>query len=75
MHATTVAALTAESVPDRTRAGRDLGVMNLAVALPQSLAPAAAAVVLAGGLPLSVVFALAGVAALASGATLLRPRC
>lgn len=75
VHATTVAALTAESVPDRTRAGRDLGVMNLAVALPQSLAPAAAAVVLAGGLPLSVVFALAGVAALASGATLLRPRC
>lgn len=73
-HASTVAALTAESVPDRSRAGRDLGVMNMAVALPQSLAPAGAAVLLAAGLPLSAVFAVATLAGLASGVTLLSGR-
>lgn len=73
-HATTVAALTAESVPDRSRAGRDLGVMNMAVAVPQSLAPAGAAVLLALGLPLSAVFAAAAATALAAGLTLLLRR-
>ncbi len=71
VHATTVAALTAESVPDRSRAGRDLGVMNMAVAVPQSLAPAGAAVLLAAGLPLSAVFAAAAGTALAAALTLL----
>lgn len=70
LHATTVAAMTAEILPDRARAGRDLGVMNMAIALPQSLAPASAAVLLGLGLPLSAVFLAASVAALASAAVL-----
>lgn len=72
LHATTVAALTAERLPDPSQAGRDLGVMNMAVALPQSLAPAGAAVLLAAGLPLSAVFAGATGAALAAAAVLTR---
>lgn len=70
LHATTVAALTAESLPDRSQAGRDLGVMNVAVALPQSLAPAGAAVLLASGLPLSAVFAAAAAVVLFAGLVL-----
>jgi hypothetical protein len=75
VHATTVAAMTAESLPDRALAGRDLGVMNVAVAAPQSLAPASAAVLLALGMPLSAVFLAAAVAALGAAAVLaLSPR-
>lgn len=70
VHGTTVAAMTAESLPDRTRAGRDLGVMNMAVAAPQSLAPACAAVILALGLSLSAVFAMAGLAGIAAALVL-----
>jgi len=70
LHATTVAAMTAEILPDRAAAGRDLGVMNMAVALPQSLAPAAAAVLLGLGLPLGAVFLAASVAALIAAAVL-----
>lgn len=70
VHATTVAAMTAENLPDRLRAGRDLGVMNIAVAMPQSLAPACAAVLLAAGLPLSAVFITAAATALAAGLVL-----
>lgn len=70
LHATTVAAMTAEILPDRAMAGRDLGVMNMAIALPQSLAPAAAAVLLGLGLPLTMVFMAASVAALAAAAVL-----
>ena len=70
LHATTVAAMTAEILPDRAMAGRDLGVMNMAIALPQSLAPAAAAVLLGLGLPLTTVFVAASVAALTAAAVL-----
>ncbi len=70
LHATTVAAMTAEILPDRAMAGRDLGVMNMAIALPQSLAPAAAAVLLGLGLPLSAVFLAASLAALTAAAVL-----
>lgn len=70
VHATTVAAMTAESLPDRALAGRDLGVMNIAVAAPQSLAPASAAVLLALGLPLSAVFLAAALAALGAAGVL-----
>lgn len=69
-HGTAVAAMTAESLPYRTRAGRDLGVMNIAVAAPQSLAPACAALLLALGLPLSAVFVAAGLAAIAAALVL-----
>lgn len=64
LHATVVAAMTAELLPDPDKAGRDLGVMNMAVALPQSLAPAGAAALLALGLSLTTVFGAAAVAAL-----------
>lgn len=70
VHGTTVAAMTAESLPDRTRAGQDLGVMNMAVAAPQSLAPACAAMLLALGLPLSAVFAAASLAAVTAALVL-----
>ncbi|WP_298745247.1 MFS transporter [uncultured Brevundimonas sp.] len=70
LHATTVAAMTAEILPDRATAGRDLGVMNMAIALPQSLAPASAAVLLGLGLPLTAVFLAASVAALIAAAVL-----
>lgn len=70
LHATTVAAMTAEILPDRSAAGRDLGVMNMAIALPQSLAPASAAVLLGLGLPLTAVFLAASVAALVAAAVL-----
>lgn len=70
VHATSVAAMTAENLPDPKRAGRDLGVMNMAVAAPQSLAPACAAVLLALGLPLSAVFVAAGLAAIAAALVL-----
>lgn len=70
LHATTVAAMTAEILPDRAAAGRDLGVMNMAVALPQSLAPACAAVLLGAGLPLAAVFLAASTAALIAAAVL-----
>lgn len=74
LHATTVAAMTAEILPDRGMAGRDLGVMNLAVALPQSLAPAAAAGLLGLGLPLAAVFLAASIAALIAAGVLVPPR-
>ncbi|HZW16854.1 MAG TPA: MFS transporter [Brevundimonas sp.] len=70
VHATTVAAMTAEILPDRATAGRDLGVMNMAIALPQSLAPASAAILLGLGLPLTAVFMAASVAALTAAAVL-----
>lgn len=70
LHATTVAAMTAEILPNRAMAGRDLGVMNMAIALPQSLAPAAAAVLLGLGLPLTAVFLAASLAALTAAAVL-----
>ncbi|HYD26787.1 MFS transporter [Brevundimonas sp.] len=70
LHATPVAAMTAEILPDRAAAGRDLGVMNMAVALPQSLAPASAAVLLGLGLPLTAVFLAASVAALIAACVL-----
>lgn len=73
VHATTVAAMTAESLPDHSQAGRDLGVMNMAVALPQSIAPAGAAVLLASGLSLSAVFIAATLAALAAALILTLP--
>lgn len=63
VHAAAVAAMTAEILPDRSRAGQDLGVMNIAVALPQSLAPGAAVLMILLGAPLPVVFIVAGAVA------------
>lgn len=72
VHAGSVSAMNAEILPDPVHAGRDLGLMNLAIALPQGLAPALAAALLAAGLPLATVFGLAGLGVLVS-ATLLAP--
>ena len=71
VHAGAVSAMNAEILPDPAHAGRDLGLMNLAIALPQGLAPALAATVLAAGLPLARVFGLAGVGVLVAAAFLI----
>lgn len=63
VHAASVAAMTAEILPDPGRAGRDLGVMNMAVALPQGLAPGCAALMMILGTALPVVFVVAGAVA------------
>lgn len=70
VHAATVAAMTAEILPDREQAGRDLGMMNIAVALPQSLAPATAAGLIAVGADLSSVFVAAALACALAGLAL-----
>lgn len=71
VHAGSVSAMNAEILPDPAHAGRDLGLMNLAIALPQGLAPALAATVLAAGLPLARVFGSAGVGVLVAAAFLI----
>ena len=70
LHATAVAAMTAQILPDPDKSGRDLGVMNIAVALPQGLAPACAIAILGLGSSLTSVFAAASVAAFAGSAIL-----
>ncbi len=70
VHAGSVSAMTAEILPDPVHAGRDLGLMNLAIALPQGVAPAVAAIVLTAGMPLTTVFGLAGLGVIAAAAIL-----
>lgn len=54
-------ALVADVLPDRDNAAKDLGVFNIASALPQSIAPAIAPTILAlGGGDYSVLFIVAG---------------
>lgn len=74
LHATAVAAMTAQILPDPQKSGRDLGVMNMAVALPQGLAPACAIALLSVGFSLSSVFAAASGAALLASAILMLMR-
>lgn len=74
LHATAVAAMTAQILPDPQKSGRDLGVMNIAVALPQGLAPACAVALLSVGFSLSSVFAAASGAALLASAILMLMR-
>ena len=58
-------ALVADVLPDDANAAKDLGVLNIAGALPFSLAPATAPLVLAiGGGSYQVLYAVAGVCAL-----------
>lgn len=70
LHATTVAAMTAEILKDPEGNGRDLGIMNMAVALPQSVAPALAAVLFGLGLSIGWIFAAAAAAAILSAIVL-----
>jgi MFS family permease len=68
-------ALVADVLPDVDNAGKDLGVLNIAGALPFSLAPAMAPLVLAIGLgSYQVLYAVAGVCALLGAAAILPVR-
>ena len=65
-------ALVADVLPDPDSAAKDLGVLNIAGALPFSLAPAMAPLVLAiGAGSYQVLYAVAGVCALAGAAAIL----
>ena len=68
-------ALVADVLPDADSSAKDLGVLNIAGALPFSLAPAMAPLVLAiGGGSYPVLYAVAGVCALAGAAAILPVR-
>jgi MFS family permease len=65
-------ALVADVLPDRDNAAKDLGVMNMAGALPFSVAPAIApAVLAAGGGSYGVLYAVAGVCAVLAAIAIL----
>jgi MFS family permease len=65
-------ALVADVLPDRDNAAKDLGVMNMAGALPFSVAPAIAPAVLsAGGGSYGVLYAVAGVCAVLGAVAIL----
>jgi MFS family permease len=65
-------ALVADVLPDRENAAKDLGVINMAGALPFSLAPAIAPVILTvGGGSYGVLYAVAGVFAIAGAVAIL----
>ena len=62
LYSTVDIALVAEVLPDRSSAGRDLGVMNLAITVPQIAAPLIGlGVLLAFGGELRWVFAISAV--------------
>jgi MFS family permease len=68
-------ALVADVLPDNDAAAKDLGVMNIAGALPSSIAPALApAILAAGGGSYGVLYAVAGVCAILGAAAILRVR-
>jgi MFS family permease len=68
-------ALVADVLPDRDNVAKDLGVFNIAAALPSSVAPAIAPVILAvGGGSYGVLYAVAGTCALVGGAAILPVR-
>ena len=64
-------ALVVDVLPDPDSAAKDLGVLNIAGALPSSVAPAVAPLILAaGGGSYGVLYAVAGVCALAAAAAI-----
>jgi MFS family permease len=68
-------ALVADVLPDSATTAKDLGVLNIAGALPFSIAPAMAPAVLAiGGGSYQVLYAFAGVCALVGAAAILPVR-
>ena len=68
-------ALVVDVLPDQSEVAKDLGVMNIAGALPFSVGPALAPLVLAvGGGSYAFLYAVAGVCALASAGAILRVR-
>jgi MFS family permease len=65
-------ALVADVLPDKTNAAKDLGVLNIAGALPYTVAPAIAPVILViGGGSYGVLYAFAGVCAIIGGLAIL----
>jgi MFS family permease len=65
-------ALVADVLPDKDNNAKDLGVLNIAGALPYSVAPAIAPVILAiGGGSYGVLYAFAGVCAVIGGVAIL----
>ena len=65
-------ALVADVLPDKASAAKDLGVMNIAGALPYSIAPAIAPVILAiSSGSYGVLYAVAGACAIIAGAAIL----
>jgi MFS family permease len=68
-------ALVADVLPDPGSAAKDLGVMNIAGALPSSVAPAVAPVILAvGNGSYSVLYAVAGACAVLGAGAIMRVR-
>ena len=68
-------ALVTDVLPDPASAAKDLGVMNIAGALPSSVAPAVAPAILAmGGGSYSVLYGVAGACALLGAGAILRVR-
>ncbi len=68
-------ALVVDVLPDPDTAAKDLGVLNIAGALPSSIAPALAPVILAvGGGSYGVLYAVAGVCALLAAAAIVPVR-
>ena len=64
-------ALVVDVLPDPDSAAKDLGVLNIAGALPSSVAPAVAPLILAvGGGSYGVLYAVAGICALAAAAAI-----
>ncbi|PVM87142.1 MFS transporter [Caulobacter endophyticus] len=74
VYSTSNLALVAEVLPDSAGNGRDLGVMNVAVAASQALGPLLGIAVASGGGDLRGVFAAAVLAALAGAGALLARR-
>jgi MFS family permease len=68
-------ALVADVLPDRGKVAKDLGVLNIASALPFSIAPAIAPAILAiGSGSYCALYAVAGVCAVIGAAAILRVR-
>jgi MFS family permease len=68
-------ALVVDVLPAKDRVAKDLGVLNIAAALPFSIAPAIAPVILAiGGGTYSALYAVAGVCAVLGAVAILRVR-
>ncbi|MDQ6949139.1 MAG: MFS transporter, partial [Actinomycetota bacterium] len=65
-------ALVADVLPDSDNAAKDLGVLNIAAALPYSIAPAIAPAILGmGGGSYGVLYAVAGICAIVGAMTIL----
>ncbi len=67
-------ALSIVVLPDQASAGRDLGVINIASAIPQAIGPPVAGVVVASGVGYRGLFAFAGVLAAIAAAVFTRVR-